>query len=790
MDRRPSFRGDAPDSNKEVKKPTREMARVFIAQVKNTAQVRAELLSGVTPDQLSLFNIILAEKNTDSDVSAGQLIPVGGTKRADEKSPFATAKRRMMEETHLRPVNYESLGQLEYDLASEKDGAAQNDHIKASYYLAEVLPLDEAYSLDPERDKVAGYHKLDVEQYYETAVSGRFVVGKGTEDERELLLIDSLRQGVDGATDSNHISNLNVQAVDKLQTLMLDKLAVKESMKLIRVLEQWFYVADFSIDEIDEFMDKFNTEADTSVGKANFLRELWSYMLVNKFDGDLNKAQDSFVAAYDLSNFADEMKPNQTERSYNEMVLRSIYALLETKYTYDQYLEIIKSNKTLADFGQRLEIFINSLSEDVNPEDSKSNLIYRLRSLDDLDPEFVEGEFLKAFFDLDKKSEKDKILFESKVGQILASIDSLLDDKIVRSKLAPHVSASFNERLLSQVGEIRNASIFKLLKYALPGVGEEEKDRFRADDDSVHGEQDKSMLKRVVFEARRKLALLFLLADTDRHYDEVLNLGLAGIQESWDKILDTPKVPCYITDKYEHGGKKLKDVRVEFGETTESRAQKTQLRPLETGQGNHFLVSQGLRKKERESVYRKMIVRGYDNPAQIQDINGRSLVIVPSAETPLSEVVKKEERVLNICKTKDGIGLECELTSVVDQVAILDILEKLLQNKNIKIFDYKPTNDPGQAFESSGAGGGGKVRFAKFYIQYTERNGKLTYEEVQIFSPSEDGRSGFYWEKHKKEDDEKYEFDRLLRADDKVGIHSSVEKLHPHGVFGVPIEPK
>lgn len=285
----------------------------------------------------------------------------------------------------------------------------------------------------------------------------------------------------------------------------------------------------------------------------------------------LNPQEDK-IAGY----HQEEVSEKHAGRSHNEMVLRVVFSLLESKFNYDNYIELIKNNSDLSDFANRLEKFINILSSGGNDDESHQNLAYRLKSLDELDPE-----------------------------------------------------------LLTQVGEIRNAKIFTLLKYALPGIGSKEKGRFKNDHDEAVEHQDKSMLRRVVFEARRKLAMLFLLLETDEYYDDVIDVGTQEIQE--------------------------------------------------------------LRRKERESLYRKMIVRGFDGPEDVKDIHGRSLVITPTKDRALNVILKKEERVIEVCG-KDGNGnMLCEDKNFEDHAAVFEIIENLQKDKHVKILEYKPTNESNTA---------------------------------------------------------------------------------------------
>jgi len=777
-------RGDFQDLGHEQKKP-REMSRVFVFQSKTTDQIRAELASGKTPDQLSFINLIFAEKSTDS-ISPNQLLPVGGSKRPGDKSSLDTAKRRMLEETHLRPINIQKLGNMDYDLKDPRKEEPEN--ISATYYLAEVLPLDVAYSLNPQEDKIAGYHQIDLSTYRDEILQrGYHTVDVGSENERKLPLIDSLRVAYKAGaqeTSPNIIENISAQDVFQIQGKLVEELENKDFAKNQKILRHLVSLLDMDKHAIEYWEDEIDN-AKNIIDTSKILKDLLAYAVKEVYGGDASAVQDLFLAAFDLSNFEEEISEKHAGRSHNEMVLRVVFSLLESKYNYDNYIELVKTNPDLANFANRLEKFINILSSDKSATDERQNLAHQLKGLDEVDPELVEEAFFEAFFDFIPKNAEGKKQFERRINKTLSAIDSLLDEKIVRSKLAPIVRDQYNERLLTQVGEIRNANIFTLMKYALPGVGLEEKRRFKADQDQSSGPQDKNMLHRVVFEARRKLAMLFLLLETDEYYDEVIYTGTQEIQELWNDILEPPKVNCYLVEERNEDNE-LVNIETQFTMPESGNAQTMAVRPFKDKIGNTtMLVGQTGRRKERESLFRKMIVRGYDRPEDVKDINGRSLVIMPAKDRPVSDILKKEERVIEVCGKDNNGRLLCEDKNFEDHVAVLNIIEGLQKNKHVKILEYKPTNEPGTTFASGGAGGDGKIRLAKFYIQHTDSKGVIRTEEVQVFSPSADGHSGFYWEKKKKEDDENYDFERLLRT---KGIHSFVEILFPARIYGKPIQ--
>lgn len=119
---------------------------------------------------------------------------------------------------------------------------------------------------------------------------------------------------------------------------------------------------------------------------------------------------------------------------------------------------------------------------------------------------------------------------------------------------------------------------------------------------------------------------------------------------------------------------------------------------------------------------------------------------------------------------------------VNEYAAVLEII-KQLQRKGAKILDYDPTNRPGENFNSSGPGGGDPIVLAKFYI-LLEIDGVRHIEEVQIFSPTEDGKTSFAHKEFKARLDAQYAVKRLT---DTRGLRSFIELMLPAAIYGTPV---
>jgi len=762
------------DPEKELERKPHEMARVFIAQSKSTEQVRAEMYAGKKPYEISFLNLVFAQKSGDS-MNPDELLPVGGS-RVIEERPLDAARRHMMEETHLRPVDLVKVGSMSFGLKKYRDEIDAKVH--SDYYLAKVLPHDELYSLNPEDDKIVRYHHVDLATYEDQVLRDGYLIVDDNGDEKKLPLVDSLRVN-DGSGLVDNLLEDNTARASLVQEKLLKSLKDDNDRKSRWVVEHWLDILDVSGSEKDDVLNLLEKEGKD--WKMAF-DTIWSWAIKTVFKGDVKAAQESFLAAYDLSIFEEEVGEELKNQTKDEALFRAMLALLESKYDYDSYLKILKDNPRLKDFAVKVESFLGNISD--KPEDSHESShreqAIRSKSLDVWDEDYVEDAFIDSFFG-DKRT-YDRGEFKKKFAVMNATINELLDENIVRGKLVGVVGEKFNDRLLTQISEVRDANLIDLIKLAWPGVAKDEKHRFRTKPE-IEEPQNPNILKRAVFEARRKLAYLFILFDADSHYGSVVENGKGEIEKVWGEILEGPTVYRYLTEEKGENGDLL-DIKVSKSKSPDQSSQETVLRPCKLEDGNYTLFAQSARTKSRQSFYRKVLVRGKGGVEDIKDIYGRSLVVAPSASVSIEDLLKKDSQVL---QTYNEDGSSRDLEEFTDYRVVLEIIQRLQNNPNVKILKYIPTNDPGSSFSSSGVGGGAEICLAKFYIEHTNEKGEKNYEEVQIFSPTDEEHSGFYWEKTKKKDDSSYDFERVLRPD-KNRLHSFVEVNYPARIYGAPIK--
>ncbi len=736
------------EGNREKEK--RQVVRGFIVQSKSVERIKGELAGITDYRHLFLTKTLWAEKNAQSEQSAGQLTPIGGKVDKGEQVHKAMV-REMLEETHLRPVQVEPLDHM---LSYALQNRGKNVSVEQKLFVIDILPSDRAYPLDPEEDKLEVFHGLDLRELGELFGKGEILINK-----KKLSLLGNLRLSGYGADDTSIvIGDENKDVPIEIFQELSEKLFAKEIKKRRQVIKYLFQSLAFQEHEIKEWNTKFD-QAKNFFEHQNIWKELMSSLF------EYPEFQKHFFAAMDFANFEEETKQDLPHESQVEAIIRFTYTLLNTRYDFDAYLEIAEQNPKLQDFVTKIKTFIDTLTNETKETGTLQNrFAKKLESLSGLDDELVSHAFCQAFG-----------ISESSVPQKLDRISKFFVN-LVGEGINPHVGKMYQKSLVTEITDIANSQLGNLLKYAFAlrdpqwgmRVGE------RGDAGSL------LMKKRIVFEARRKVALMTVFAKIDEWYADLISKGNQEIEKLTEDMWSFPQVDAGLFFISENG--ELKNVVVnpdDFDALSNVLSrQETKFRKFySTPESTSFLIGNEVRTKQLDSVYRKIIVRGTGNPDEIKDLYGRAITIVEDKTDPASS---------KYVRTRDtrNIMIEGQVKEVTDMAPILDILERYANKPGVRILEYKPTPAPGEGMKSKGVGGGGSVRLAKFYIEHTDGKGVVRHEEVQIFSPSEDGRSAFYWSENKKEDDKRYFLDRML---DTRGLRSFIELMFPTSIYGGPI---
>lgn len=760
----------------QVERVTNEVARVFVLQSRsdesiaelcaglqdkiNEGSLTAEAVVDILANELLTHSLMI--KKDEQSRNPGQVVPVGGGKTPEDRNDLSrTAVRELLEEIHVRPRGLKRLRDrmgndivIHYDQTLKKQGKPQVEKkTDMSLFIARISPSDIPHQQNKEEDKIASFPRsnlLDMGELW----GNNTVTGKhGT-----LHLMDALQafpQDTQG-------EKIDLKFPDKQKHLE----AIAETMnaygvegrafeieKIIDVAKELAGIAEWKVGA---------TESDQFTGLRKKIHEL-------EFDTkELPKAQvlyreivrecaqhidllEWFPHAVERSNFKEELR--NPGNSKIEGALRFAFLMAKTNLSLSE-IAILKKEIEFENgpphvkseyydlIGFLKKIVGKKDDEDITEEDiinyakSVEPNIYE-EGYDELlqnhEEEFAKKTGIKNLGN--KTGRIDKFLLTMFKMGVESGSDAKLND--LRGDPLSNVMGPNLENLLSCAFD----------QAPVPG--------FLSEDSKI----------RLKFEALRKLFLLSVLEPASQRYSVVERLGNGKIEEVWNKLF-------FIDEKTQHVS------------TAESDDETKYMRGFKSIEG--LLVSQNVRPKLIDSYFRKIIMRGFDDPEDLWDIYGRSLVLAVDKNTEsekTNELFTRQDFEIETYSVNYEKKLIPEKQTVTEYPAVIEII-KQLQAQGAKIVDYDPTNVPGTSFNSAGPGGGDPITMAKFYICLetpTARGTTRRFEEVQVFSPTEDGKSGF----QNKETKEFYDRQRAVRRLlDTKGLRSFIELMFPIGIYG------
>ena len=764
----------------------KEVVRTAVSRSKSVKNIRDQVVRDQSFDlnKVKFSSQLWIRKNQQS-FNPDQLMPAGGGLKEGE-TPEQAASRELGEETHLLPVGgFVDLGQVKYKLPEKKA------IITARVFGTKILPADTAFSLHPEEDKIADFHYLDLN------------------DLSELFLSDKIQESAGGA-------GKMWGALKQEPTEELIDVEQQESLRIEIARYAEICEAEKKIDVMRCLGKILNNDGKFSdlVGKINYLlnkvdknnidfvQHAWEQVVYWLKDGIIgNEKADVYVKrmaeqeavekilfALDLSNFSEEIKLPANEGGYNsrnEAVLRFACGLLETKNYSEVYLEAAKENPFLNDIVSRLERFIKLIAgagDTLNFQLQKFAEKIRLAS----DPKTSSSA-------IPNKSDIELLFCSTFSVQMRQLNQRLLDVDEVLYWLETHAldpkktGGVYHKESIKQINEVTSADVTQLLEIAFPAGHTPERNQSRWRKRLPSSRHKRLIAKRLVFEARRKLALLFLFADAGECYREEKLRQVGNPIETgvYSELTTLPGYDCNLERVMNEKGELL-DVKAELFDGSGSISgdidseSTTVLRELKMANGSYFIASERPTAfKSKESYLAQMIIGGFDDPTNIKDVARRALLIIaPDEALAKSDWLKREE-----IELPANVHRRNEEKKAIEYRPVVEVLISIAAIPGVsRIFDYTPTPNIGEKVSSRSAGG--DVRFAKFYIEYKDQDGETFKEEVQVYIPDEQGRSAFYHKARKEEDDARYFLQRLFKT---KGRSSFVDLLYPPNIYGAPI---
>lgn len=802
--------------------------RVIVLRSKSTQTVRQEMVA-LRPGEpfhknvadLSFTTMIMMERDETPDHPQELLAPGGKIK--EKETIRAAAARTLLNKTHLQPVGMSLAGEMDF-VPKKKNDADKKVHVNVEYVIADVSPYDNPLSLDPEHG-VAKFHQLDLTKSAELMVHGKQTLAA---DQNALERVATLYESLLTASALNQngkVDKPKEEEITRMQKKIMDELQKKELLKKKQVFTHMAHIAGRSgwfkkggVVTESSWIDGFKN--------AETMYEMFS--ILSEFCGIYNSREDFnkvFIEAYDLSNFEEEVSFDDTKevnplgKSQIEAILHFMYVQLEAENWSDDYLKIAKRNPQIKEYVERFEQFLQeatgggmgavdeSYSDDDKP---RQQLATKQEIFDDMDrneekAQKVEEAFVRAF-DLGSVPEADARL---------SDIDALMQH-IATNIMKPRTGHAHHHTTVDEFEAVKGFNLRDLIIIAFPNESERFA-RLKEIYKDPKKPEDKEGITKLVLEARRKIAALYLLHKGDKKYDEAVKVVKRGeIEKSVYEPLYRGIVNrevAYVKD----GGTIINIVPAEENRVGgEISTKKTKLRIIEGASGTKICVEVKGSPKDRTSFQIKQIIRGYE-PEQIHDVFRRAIAIVePYNEHPDSVETKRLfERMIERVPVQaarwegdhfnaDDLASGClplystnkekkilpagrrdyineDSTEVTEAQCVLDLLKAIAQRPGVRIFDFKPTPLAGERLKSSGPGKGGDVRLAKWYVEHTDAKGTIRYEEVQVYSPTKE-KGALYFLKIKEDDDADYALDRIFEVN-KGARRSGIEMMFPEGVY-------
>jgi|GEM_PF-3919941 len=354
------------------------------------------------------------------------------------------------------------------------------------------------------------------------------------------------------------------------------------------------------------------------------------------------------------------------------------------------------------------------------------------------------------------------------------TIISGIAKRIFADRIGDQVSLSFIEPL----NEIENCDALDLIETAL-GIGHlVEKYRHEA---TENGNDADDLLARLTFEARRKLLMMMVEAESLPYFEKKSKQGDAPFQQIWNAINTGPRFGVQLATVYGADGEMVDIITNNTPQTQRgvytrgasegyhfSTERSDRVREVTLYDGRKMLARISKRPEKRFEDYMRKIFLGAAEPT---DLFGHE-IIVESSDPSLLE--RKKQKLVFYEKGKEPRSLLDATKEVDDHALVFDLIDtfrsRLKEGWDMKVVDFKET-PRGTDYRLRGerAGSGGKVRLSKFVIRLTSPNGKVFDEEIQIFIPAH-GKSAFFYHEEKKRDDARYQVERYL---ERLGLSAS-----------------
>lgn len=716
-------RSHGPELSLEMKENVKEIARSFIFQSRGAESIRDD----ENLADIHLINSLWALK--EGEASGGQLTPVGG--KIDEgELPETAALRELVEETHLRAPHrsVEKLAKQEYEFFHRGKNKVMKR--KVHYYKMGISrpKTDIPYVLDLAEDKIAEFVSLSTSETRQL-----FTAGEITYHGRVLKILDCLSPNLeDRAATDTRIKDAERQQVAQE---MLKHHLLSDVRRKMQVLEELFRgvrapnspstSSEMHFTRISRlaFKDLYHI-----VTGLNYEDDRVASVVITEVN-ELWRDQMQYFSvadvkrAFDVSDFSATL--------FNSLQYKKV-SDEPRHYTPTFNLETGAGMPTinlvfalLADELPGDYSKIRRLAE-ANPQTHR--MLKRMQLLKKLKPG-KETEFLQLLSNTKVNHQREELSLaefgnETDITGMCKSINQYFTElqgtTNVSIPLDQLNEVQFANSLSSLVGLASGKSVLQRpeTKYATPKI--------------------------LQWEAKRKLTLLLLLNDALRVRNEFIQRGITPIEEL---------------------EKNLNLTGVEISERPEAKTEMSLLRKIivrdqTLGTSNNFA---DVAKDVFGSAYKFTETSG-----EVLQECSYTVPTNPATGEPYVMTNKAKKRI----------------TTFTAPPCIGDmIIHTLTQGQGaVEIEEYEPLPVSGEKIISNSPGGGGDVRYAKYYIKHVDTKGVDRYKEIQCYVPDTRANRTAEDEYVRKQLDDR-EFGRRRLFTTK-GVRSFMELLYPASIYG------
>ena len=699
----------------------KEVVRVIAFQ-----SISGDNLEGTQDLQNISFTRSVWVKKSEISNNPNQIMPIGGN--VDKGENLETASQReLREETHLVP-RFGKVAPLKseqkYTFFNKGKAVSRISKFTEAYLLPNRY--DKPYSLHNKEDKIGAFEFLTTEE-----LKKLFTLGKITTKNGGASLLDSL---LDSEEDRLKVETVaDTKEIQTVKSEILERAKLFEAKKKLEVLRNLILHKN-NLNEKKK-VDLKEIQALSENPNSEIVQAFWSE-IITKYGFNLYDIRYALRASNYEEYIQDLNGKFQEDKQVLVPTINLIFPLLFGANFDIKYLPLLKQNPQMAKLykmSRVLYLFNLANSGDARATNILSNRVFGKDNVP------VNRKTLLEFFQKSNLLSKD---FQFEFEDLAENIDQWF------RQMQEEAGIPFDKFQLDQKNEVQSRNLNELLELAF-GNGD----------------------KQIVFEAQRKLILIYMLHEVKTFGLQVSQRGIGNL----DKLESNLETPNVIS-----GNTSIRKILL---------------------QNKVYDVVIERRKKTDLSLLRKVIVRdSFDltDTAPYRDIFAES-IIFKKADVFLNEEGRFELEMITDRlpseKISDAKGKQIKSLSkfsmpkcVFDYIQTLS--NKATQNgEQVEISEWKGLPDEDKGFRSNSAGGGGKLRLCKFYINHISKDGVKSTREVQIFLPREITKengskeivSGEYDYDFKKTDDDRYSHARLLSS----GIHRSVvELLFPVSVYG------